>query len=71
MRHVTIYTTDEEFNHFIELALNLHYVKKIETDEGLSKNEILENIKAGLKEVKQYKKGKLKTTLAKDFLNEL
>ncbi len=71
MRHATIYTTDEEFNHFVELAKNLHYVKKIETDSEPNKTDILENIKTGLKEVNLYKKGKLKTTSAKDFLNEL
>jgi uncharacterized protein YlbG (UPF0298 family) len=70
MRYVTVYTTDKEYSHFIELAKNLHYVKKIETDEE-SNETILENIKAGLKEVNLFKKGKLKTTSAKDFLNEL
>lgn len=68
MRHVTIYTTDKEYSHFIELAKNLHYVKKIETDDETS---VLENIKVGLEEVALFKKGKLKTTSAKDFLNEL
>ena len=71
MRQVTIFTTDKEYNHFIELAKNLHYVKKIETDEETEKVDVLENIKAGLKEVELFKKGKLKTTSAKDFLNEL
>ena len=70
MRHVTIYTTDRDFNHFLELTKNLHYVKKIETDEKLQEN-VLSNIKAGLKEVSLFEKGKLKTTSAKDFLNEL
>ena len=36
-----------------------------------SKEEILSNIRKGLDEVKLFKKGKLKTTSAKDFLNEL
>lgn len=70
MRHVTVYTTDKEYNHFIELAKNLHYVKKIETDEE-TKESVLANIQAGLQEVNLFKKGKLKTTPAKDFLNEL
>jgi uncharacterized protein YlbG (UPF0298 family) len=70
MRHVTVYTTDKEYDHFLELTKNLHYVKKIETDEELQEN-VLDNIKAGLKEVSLFKKGKLKTTSAKDFLNEL
>lgn len=71
MRHVTIYTTDKEYNHFLELAKSLTYVKKIETDDEPTKEEILDNIKAGLEEMQLFKKGKLKTTSAKDFLNEL
>ncbi len=71
MRHITVYTTDEEYKHFVELAKNLHYVKKIKTDEKPLGNNALDNIRAGLKEVSLYKKSKLKTTPAKDFLNEL
>ena len=71
MRHVTLYITDKEYKHFIELAKNLHYVKKIETDCENTEEDILNNIKAGLEEMKLFKKGKLKTTSAKDFLNEL
>jgi hypothetical protein len=68
MRHVTVYTTDKEYSHFVELAKNLHYVKKIEMDEELNKEDVLGNIQAG-EEVRLFKKGKLKTTPAKDFLN--
>ena len=71
MRQVTIYTTDQEYDHFIELAKNLHYVKKIETDEKSFKEEILNNIRTGLEEVELFKKNKLETTSAKDFLNEV
>jgi hypothetical protein len=71
MRHVTVYTTDKEYNHFVQLAKNLHYVKKVETDEEPLKDEVLDNLKAGLEEVRQFKKGKLKTTPAKAFLDEL
>lgn len=71
MRHVTIYTTEKEYNHFLELAKNLHYVKKIETDEEPTKQEIVENLKQGFEELKLIKKGKLKTTSIDDFLNEL
>jgi microcompartment protein CcmK/EutM len=67
MRHITIYTTDKEYNHFVLLAKNLHYVKRIETDEEPSKEDILDNIKAGLEEVQLFKKGKLKTSSAKSF----
>lgn len=71
MRQITVYTTDEEYNHFVELTRNLQYVKKIETDEEPSREEILNNLKAGLEEVELFKKKQLKTTSAKDFLNEL
>lgn len=71
MRHITVYTTDQEYHHFVELAKNLHYVKKIETDDEPTKLDVLENIKVGLQEVKLFNNGKLKTTSAKDFLNEL
>lgn len=71
MRHVTIYITDKEYSHFLELAKSLRYVKKIETYAEPSKNDVLNNIKTGLKELKLFKKGKLKTTSANDFLNEL
>ncbi|WP_299286390.1 hypothetical protein [uncultured Mucilaginibacter sp.] len=71
MRQVTVYTTDKDYNHFVQLAKNLSYVKKIETDDEPTKEEIIENIKAGLEEVRLFEKGELKTTPAKEFLNEL
>ena len=71
MRQVTIYTTDKDYHHFIQLAKSLQYVKKIETDEEPTKEEIIENLKAGFEEMRLFKKGKLKTTPAKEFLNEL
>ena len=71
MRQVTIYTTDKDYNHFLQLAKNLHYVKKIETDEEPTKEQIIENLKAGFEEVRLFEKGNLKTTSAKEFLNEL
>lgn len=71
MRHVTVYITDKEYSHFVQLAKNLHYVKKIEMDDEPTKEDILNNIKNGLEEMQLFKRGKLKTTSAKDFLNEL
>ena len=71
MRHVTIYTTDKEYSHFLELAKNLHYVKKIETDEEPTKEEIVINLKKGFEQMQLIKKGKTKTTSLNDFLDEL
>ena len=70
MKHVTLYITEKGYGHFIQLAENLHYVKKIETNE-VPKESVLDNVKAGLEEVRLFKDGKLKTSSAKDFLNEL
>jgi len=68
MRQVTIYTTDKEYSHFIELAKNLHYVKKIETDENSTKEDIFNNLKKGFEEMQLIKQGKLKTTSLTNFL---
>ena len=70
MRHVTVYTTEKGYGHFIQLAESLNYVKKIETNE-VKEASILDNVRAGLEEVRLFKDGKLKTSAAKDFLNEL
>jgi hypothetical protein len=71
MRQITIYTTDNEYNEFVQLAKNLRYVKKVETDEGDNKTTIIKNLKTGFKEMELFKKGRLKTTGAEDFLSDL
>ncbi len=50
-------------------ALNIRY--EIKEEPFSTKKQVLDNIKNGLEEVSKFKAGKLKTTLAKDFLNEL
>lgn len=71
MRQITVYIDENEYDHFLELTKHLSYVKKIVTDEEPTKEEIVSNLKAGFKEVQLYKKAALKTSSAKDFLNEL
>ena len=71
MRHITVYTTDKDYSHFVELTKSLSYVKKIETDDEPTKQQILSNLKKGFEEMALIKKGKLKTTSLNDFLNEL
>jgi len=53
-----------------ELKLKHKDLGALELQE-VSDENIIENIKTGLEEVKLFKKGKLKTTSAKDFLDEL
>ncbi len=71
MKQVTVHTTDKDYPHFVELVKNLQYVKKVETAQNSKGKAALAHIKAGLKEVQQFKKGTLKTSSAQDFLNEL
>ena len=52
----------------MELIKNLDFVKNVETNDEPTKEQILSELKTTLI---QLKKGKLKTTSAKDFLNEL
>lgn len=69
MKQVTLNIQDTKFQFFMELVKSLDFVQI--DNEGDSKKYILSNIKKGLEEVKLAKQGKLKTTPAKDFLNEL
>jgi hypothetical protein len=73
MKQVTLKIPDAKYPFFMELVNSLGFVKTMEDvkEEGTSKAEIAANIKAGLEEVKLFKKGKLKTTPAKEFLHEL
>lgn len=54
----------------------LSILKNLAKEMGMSfetkkEDSVLDNIKNGLEEMQLFKKGKLKTTSAKDFLNEL
>ena len=71
VKQVTLHIKENKFAFFMELIKNLDFVKIDEKEEGDSKEAILNNLKTGLEEVKQFKAGKLKTTTAKAFLNEL
>ncbi len=65
MQGLKIKIEDSKFHFFLELIKNFDFIK-IE-DKADSSEAILTNIK----EVKLTKLGKLKTTSAKEFLNEL
>jgi hypothetical protein len=58
-----------EWNQLKKQYRELQALEEGEAEDG--KVQIIDNLKRGLKEVQQFKKGKLKTTSAKDFLNEL
>ena len=69
MKQVVLNIKEGKFQFFMELVRSFDFVQI--DDDGDSKEAILSNIKKGLEEVKLARQGKLKTTPAKDFLNEL
>ena len=71
MKQITLNIPDNKVLFFMELVNNLGFVKNVETDDVPTKEQILDNIKAGLEEMKLIKQGKLKTTSLNDFLNKL
>jgi hypothetical protein len=74
---IVSYPTNSQETNAIKAVLRALNVKfEIQNEKTLessnpSKKEVVSNLKVGVKELKLYKKGKLKTTPAKDFLNEL
>ena len=69
IKQIVLNIKEGKFQFFMELVRSLDFVQI--DDDGDSKEAILSNIKKGLEEVKLARQGKLKTTPAKDFLNEL
>ena len=59
------------YNQWRQLKKQHKELEALEQEEQPGRAQVLRNIKKGLKEVKQFRQGKLKTTPAKDFLNEL
>lgn len=71
MRHATIYTSNKNFTRFLKFAKSLDYIKKIETDEEPTKEQLLEELKQGIKEIKLIDQGKMKARPLKELLDEL
>jgi len=69
MRKIIVKVQKEKYEFFMELLNSLDYVQ-VEEETGDSVEETIDNVKQGLKEIKRYKEGKLKTTSAATALNE-
>ena len=70
---ITLEIKKEKATAFLNFIRSLDFIQ-IKTQEDLdepTKEEILQNIEAGLKEVKDYQEGKIKLRDAREFLNEL
>lgn len=71
MKEVTLRIPDKEYSFFMKLVKNLGFVSIEKEDKGDSKEEIIQNLKSGLEEMKQYKAGQKQATSLNDFLDEL
>lgn len=70
MKKVFLKVEEDKLQFFLELIKSLDFVQ-IQDYEVDSKEEIEANVREGFEELQKYKKGKLKTTSAKDFIDEL
>ena len=66
-KNTGVFIPYSEWNKLKKQHKDLATLEQVETTE----TDTLTNIKKGLEEVQLYKKGKLKTVSAKDFLDEL
>ena len=71
MKQVTVHIPDKKFNFFIELIKSLGFVKKVDSNDEPSKEQLLQELKEAVTELKQVEQGKLKARPAKELLNEL
>lgn len=80
MAHITLKIKEDKLNFFRELIQNLDFVQEENVEESdttdeeyrePTKEEIKENIRRGLREVKLIEEGKMKSRPAKEFLDEL
>ena len=70
MQTVTVDIINNKATRLLKDLELLQLISLRKVDE-CSEENVLDNIRAGLEEVRLFNKGKLKTTPAKDFLHEL
>lgn len=70
MKQVVINIKEGKYNFFMELLKNFDFIQVLE-DSGDSDDEIVANLTNAFKELKNYKEGKIRSSSAKEFLDEL
>lgn len=70
MKRIVINVKENKYRFFMELIQSLDFIQ-VQQEADDSKEDITTNLINGFKDLKRYKDGALKTTPAKDFLNEL
>ncbi|WP_149243647.1 hypothetical protein [Dyadobacter sp. 32] len=72
MATLTLEIKDEKLKFFKDLIQNFSFVKVQETEsDGDSDEQIIENIRQGVKEMRLVEQGKMRSRPAKEFLKEL
>jgi hypothetical protein len=70
MKQVTLNIKEGKYVFFMDLIKHFDFVQ-VEEDQEPSHREIEASLKSGFEDLKKFKKGKLKTTPARQFLDEL
>ncbi len=71
MKQVTLHIPDNKFSFFMELIKSLKFIKRIDTEEKNSKEQILNGLQDAVEEVNMIKAGKKKAKPLSEFLDEL
>lgn len=71
MKQITIHIPDNKFSFVMELIKSLNFIKRVDTEEETSKEQILQGLQDAVEEVNQIKAGNKKAKPLSDFLNEL
>ena len=71
MKQITLRIPDNKVPFFMELIENLKFIKKVETEEVTSKEQVLNDLQDAVEEVNQIKDGKKKAIPLSEFLNEV
>lgn len=73
MKEIIVQVPDKKFDFFIELLRSLGFTsyKTAKADKSNSKEEVVSNVKQGLKELALVENGKIKSRPVKELLDEL
>ena len=71
MKQVTLTMPDKKYGLFMELIKKLDFIKKVETNDEPTDEQVLQGIEQAVKEVKLVKAGKLKPRPLKELLDEI
>jgi hypothetical protein len=71
MKQVVLQIPDKRYHFFLELMKNLKFIKEVNLEVQNQNNQILEDIKQSVEELKMVKAGKLVPKPLKELLDEI